>query len=67
MAGLSARDRRVAARTQSGPPSRLPPGPAPASAPAEAGPRRRHRRGQPLAEVIPMPIFDPFAETDKRW
>jgi hypothetical protein len=21
----------------------------------------------PLAKVIPMPIFDPFAEADKRW
>jgi hypothetical protein len=23
--------------------------------------------GGPLAEVIPMPIFDPFAEADKPW
>jgi hypothetical protein len=21
----------------------------------------------PLAEVIPLPIFDPFTEADKRW
>jgi hypothetical protein len=75
-ARLSRKDRRVAARTKASPPAtsiELEPGP--------AGDRTGHRRdgddegnragdgqdGAPIAKVIPMPIFDPFAEADKRW
>jgi hypothetical protein len=64
---MSKRDRRVAARTRAAArpggkqdqenPGR-PPHPDPAGQPEEDA---------PLAEVIPMPIFDPFAEADKRW
>jgi transposase InsO family protein len=58
----SKRDRRVAARTKAAAPREprpAPPGPGlPDGEPEESG---------PLAEVIPMPIFDPFAEADKRW
>ena len=62
------RDRRVAARTR------------PERQPAQAGvPESRtcggreepeapgQDSGEPLAKVIPMKIFDPFAEADKRW
>jgi hypothetical protein len=75
-ARLSRKDRRVAARTKASPPAtstKLEPGP--------AGDRTGHRGdggdegnragdgqdGGPIAKVIPMPIFDPFAEADKRW
>jgi transposase InsO family protein len=60
---LSKRDRRVAARTkaasrkQDQPESAAPAQPAAGPADGDA----------PLAKVIPMPIFDPFAEADKRW
>jgi hypothetical protein len=64
---MSKRDRRVAARTTAATPPRAvdagkPPG-ASAGAP-EPGPRAD---GAPIAEVIPMGIFDPFREADKRW
>ena len=48
----------------------------PASSPAprhrrrpggEPGQRRRQPPGEHSPQVIPMPIFDPFAEADKRW
>lgn len=66
---MSKRDRRVAARTKTtalaaglpDPPEPVPDGPAPPS-PDEDG-----TAGEPLAKVIPMPAFDPFAEADKRW
>jgi hypothetical protein len=63
---MSKRDRRVAARTravaapggkQDQPESGGPTQPATEQAEEDA----------PLAKVIPMPIFDPFAEADKRW
>jgi putative transposase len=64
---MSKRDRRVAARTKAAAPAgdrdrpgqraREEPEPQPA---CEAG-------DEPLAKVIPMKIFDPFAEADKRW
>ena len=67
LAGLSRKDRRVAARTKASPPARIEPGPAPAvstgSEPGQDGDSRR----ESIATVIPMPIFDPFAEADKRW
>jgi transposase InsO family protein len=64
---VSKRDRRVAARTRAA----TPPGgkqgqedPATPSLPGTAG---QPEDDVPLAEVIPMPIFDPFAEADKPW
>jgi transposase InsO family protein len=62
---LGKRDRRVAARTKAAAPEQAQP------APPETGPPQP-RAGQagetePLAKVIPMPIFDPFAEADKPW
>jgi hypothetical protein len=35
--------------------------------PACPGPGEQQEEDVPLAEVIPMPIFGPFAEADKRW
>ena len=63
---LSKRDRRVAARTKAASPlggKHDQPEPAAPPQPA-AGPADGHA---PLAKVIPLPIFDPFAEADKRW
>ena len=74
-AKLSRKDRRVAARTKASPAASI------ESEPAPAGNRAGHRSdddcrpdragdGQdeaPIAKVIPMPIFDPFAEAEKRW
>jgi putative transposase len=67
------RDRRVAARTKAAQP--LPAStagePQPSGKPAGASPGSPPYTGQDgegrLAEVIPMPIFDPFAEADKPW
>jgi transposase InsO family protein len=64
---MSKRDRRVAARTKAAAPAgdRNRPGP---QAPAEpAQPATGKSGDEPLAKVIPMKIFDPFAEADKRW
>lgn len=64
---LSRQDRRVAARTKASPPAvRIEPEPASADADGEPG----HSGDSPtehIAKVIPMPIFDPFTEADKRW
>jgi transposase InsO family protein len=59
------RDRRVAARTKAALPHRQ-------HGQAAGGPPPEPASGQdqqdaPLAKVIPMGIFDPFAEADKRW
>ena len=65
---MSKRDRRVAARTRAAAPQEgkqdqaepgdpVPPGAVTEQAEADA----------PLAKLIPMPIFDPFAEADKPW
>lgn len=62
---LTRRDRHVAARTKAAQPLPVP----------QAGPDpEQHaalpdddRDGGQLAAVIPMPIFDPFAEADKPW
>jgi hypothetical protein len=63
----------VAARTKAASPHTRP------GEPAAAGPAQQDRAadapepgsdaGQdaPLAKVIPLGIFDPFAEADKRW
>jgi putative transposase len=62
---LSKRDRRVAARTKAAAPKEPHPAPpGPGSPPPEED---QAEAGEPLAKVIPMPIFDPFAEADKPW
>lgn len=67
---LSKRDRRVAARTKASAPKETQPA---RPAPPETGPRQpdtteeQAEESDPLAKVIPMPIFDPFAEADKPW
>jgi hypothetical protein len=68
---LSRRDRRVAARTKSSLPS-VQAAPAPLGA-TDGEPGRQAEDGaastseESIAKVIPMPIFDPFTEADKRW
>ena len=62
------RDRRVTARTKAAQP--LPASRAAAPEPADGGetaPAADPDGGGQLAKVIPMPIFDPFAEADKPW
>ena len=66
----SARDRRVAARTRAGTAARAGAGtpgePVPAT--TEDGPEAAGQdNGAPLAEVIPLGIFDPFEEAKKPW
>lgn len=70
------RDRRVAARTKAAPAttSTLDVSPEPAAAEESASTQNaditdvpENDEDKPVAEVIPMPIFDPFAEADKRW
>ena len=65
---MSKRDRRVAARTRaaSAPSGKQdqPESGGPAQPDTAAG---QAEEDAPLAKVIPMPIFDPFAEADKRW
>jgi len=65
---MSKRDRRVAARTRavSGPDGdqQQPESGSPTQPDTAAG---QAEQDAPLAKVIPMPIFDPFAEADKRW
>jgi hypothetical protein len=68
-AKLSRRDRRVAARTKASPPAaRIEPEPTSVDAGTDGEPGQADD-GHPehIAKVIPMPIFDPFAEADKRW
>jgi transposase InsO family protein len=65
---MSKRDRRVAARTRAaavsgGKQDQHPPG-CPAQPDAAEG---QAEDDAPLAKVLPMPIFDPFAEADKPW
>jgi putative transposase len=62
---MSKRDRRAAARTKAAGPAadQDQPGPRVTEEPA---PPAADEDG-PLAKVIPMKIFDPFAEADKRW
>jgi hypothetical protein len=62
------RDRRITARTKAAQP--LPASRAAAPEPADGGemaPATDPDGGGRLAKVIPMPIFDPFAEADKPW
>ncbi|MFJ9364433.1 transposase [Nocardia sp. NPDC101769] len=67
---LTRRDRRVAARTKASPPA-IPTQPQPAAATATGeAPKPVSGSDSPagkVAKVIPLPIFDPFAEADKRW
>ena len=58
---MSKRDRRVAARTKAA----CPPGKQDQPEPGDAA--EQAEQDAPLAKVIPMGIFDPFAEADKRW
>jgi hypothetical protein len=65
---MSKRDRRVAARTKTA----VPAGsrqdePEPSVRAVTAPPTAGEDGDEPLAKVIPMKIFDPFAEADKRW
>jgi transposase InsO family protein len=75
---MTSRDRRVAARTTATAPTASPPGPqhpkqaraaaaeqAPAA--AAAADSTPEDGNTPLAKVIPLGIFDPFAEAEKRW
>jgi transposase InsO family protein len=65
---MSKRDRRVAARTRAAsPPGGQQGQPEPGEPAQPDAAARQAEQGAPLAEVIPMPIFDPFAEADKPW
>ncbi len=71
---MSKRDRRVAARTKAAAPpgKQAQPGPGDPARPDRAAdaaePVTEHaEEDAPLAKVIPLGIFDPFAEADKRW
>ncbi|MEU8250638.1 Mu transposase C-terminal domain-containing protein [Nonomuraea sp. NPDC048916] len=67
-AKLSRRDRRVAARTKAGSPAaRIAPEPPSAGGSIDGGPDQADGPEESIATVIPMPIFDPFTEADKRW
>ncbi|MBO0775387.1 MAG: transposase [Actinobacteria bacterium] len=62
----SARDRRVAARTRAVSPQPGEPGKNEAEVP-DAPPAEGREEETALAKVIPMPIFDPFAEAGRPW
>ncbi len=64
---LSKRDRRVAARTKAAAPREPEPAPPETGPPQPDAAAEQAEEGEPLAKVIPMPIFDPFAEADKPW
>ncbi|HEY5877763.1 MAG TPA: Mu transposase C-terminal domain-containing protein [Nakamurella sp.] len=71
---MSRRDRRVTARTKATtPPVTSPVGEPPEDAAQAEGPASAEPTPEPedvdtpLAKVIPLGIFDPFAEADKRW
>jgi hypothetical protein len=67
-AKLSRRDRRVAARTKASPPaSRIQPAPIVEADPDGEPGQADDSPPEHIAKVIPMPIFDPFTEADKRW
>ena len=61
---------RVAARTKASPPAApIPLEPAPAEDDTDEDEPDQIGAGRPdgIAKVIPLPIFDPFAEAEKRW
>ena len=65
---ISRSDRRVAARTRAAaPPEGRKDQPEPSGPPQPDAIPDQAESGTPLAKVIPMPIFDPFAEADKPW
>ncbi|ARP69148.1 integrase [Streptomyces pluripotens] len=71
---LSRRDRRVAARTKAAAEGTGPRPPKPESLPAAADNVLPHdneeaddTQEEPVAKVIPLGVFDPFKEADKRW
>ncbi|MEU4234849.1 Mu transposase C-terminal domain-containing protein [Nonomuraea sp. NPDC026600] len=63
----SRKDERVAGRTRATATSPLLPMAPAASEEAEPAPESAAAAEERLAKVIPMPIFDPFTEADKRW
>ena len=64
---MSKRDRRVAARTKAVAPPRAPAAGKPPGDPAGTPEPGLPGDSTPMAEVIPLGIFDPFREADKRW
>ena len=64
---LGKRDRRVAARTKAAAPKEAQPAPARTGLPQPDVAAGQAEESEPLAKVIPMPIFDPFAEADRPW
>jgi transposase InsO family protein len=65
---MSKRDRRVAARTRAAaPPAGRQDQPEPGEPAQPDTDTAQADEDAPLAKVIPMPIFDPFAEADKPW
>jgi transposase InsO family protein len=65
---MSKRDRRVAARTRAAAPEQAGPAAGPEARPQQPEvTTEQAEQSTPLAEVIPLPIFDPFTEADKRW
>jgi len=64
---LSKRDRRVAARTKAAAPKNAQPAQPETGHTQPHAAARQAEDSEPLAKVIPMPIFDPFAEADKPW
>jgi hypothetical protein len=65
---MTKRDRRVAARTRAAaPPGGKQDRPDSSEAARPDATAERAEEDAPLANVIPMPIFDPFAEADKPW
>jgi putative transposase len=64
---ISKRDRRVAARTRAATPPGKQGQPEPGEPALPGTAAEPAEQGAPLAKVIPMPIFDPFAEAGKPW
>lgn len=62
----SRRDKRVAARTRAAA-AAIPAASVPADEPNEDQQATTAPPETPLAKVIPLPLFDPFAEADKPW
>jgi transposase InsO family protein len=67
---VSRRDRRAAARTRAVTPLPALQDPQAPSPPASSPPQQPEATGtgdEQLADVIPMPLFDPFDDSDTRW
>ncbi|MDW6064599.1 Mu transposase C-terminal domain-containing protein [Streptomyces sp. FXJ1.4098] len=70
----SRRERRIAARTRAAAESSGPRPPTPKTAPADTDGPPPHDpeegdgpQDEPIAKIIPLGVFDPFKEADKRW